>query len=169
MSESKRQYLIRAVSGEPDWSSIPQLAADHILWRPDCGIRAFGQLCHDAEHLYVHLRAVEAKIRAEYTAPLSKVCQDSCLEFFFMPEGGDRYFNFESIRTAASISVSAIIGGTARRCIRKTSGSCLPSGRKEPRTDGKCFTGFRFRSCACSCRTSAFPARFWRMFINAGT
>ena len=95
MSESKRQYLIRAVSGEPDWSIIPQLAADHILWRPDCGIRAFGQLCHDAEHLYVHLRAVEAKIRAEYTAPLSMVCQDSCLEFFFMPEGGDRYFNFE--------------------------------------------------------------------------
>jgi hypothetical protein len=45
--------------------------------------------------LYVHLRATESDIRAEYTEPLSPVCQDSCLEFFFMPEGEDRYFNYE--------------------------------------------------------------------------
>jgi hypothetical protein len=38
---------------------------------------------------------VEENIRAEYTAPLSRVCEDSCLEFFFMPEKDDRYFNFE--------------------------------------------------------------------------
>ena len=45
--------------------------------------------------LHVHLRATESDIRAEYTEPLSPVCQDSCLEFFFMPEGEDRYFNYE--------------------------------------------------------------------------
>ena len=64
-------------------------------WEPDCGVRSFGQLCYDDSNRYVHLRAVEKDIRAEYTAPLSPVYQDSCLEFFFMPEGGDRYFNFE--------------------------------------------------------------------------
>ena len=95
MQNETRRYLIRAVPGAPDWNSVPELEADRILWKPDCGIRAFGQFCHDAQHLYVRLRAAEAQIRAEYREPLSPVYQDSCLEFFFMPEGGDRYFNFE--------------------------------------------------------------------------
>lgn len=90
-----RTYYITKVKGTPDWNTIPELSADNVLWEPDCGVRAFGQLCYDDSNLYVHLRAVEKDIRAEYTAPLSPVYQDSCLEFFFMPEGGDRYFNFE--------------------------------------------------------------------------
>ena len=90
-----RTYSIVKADGVPNWNEIPELSADNILWEPDCGIRAFGQFCHDDSNLYVHLRAVEKDIRAEYTAPLSPVFQDSCLEFFFMPEGGDRYFNFE--------------------------------------------------------------------------
>ena len=90
-----KQYTIRAAAGEPDRAAVPELEAGSVLWLPDAGIRAFGQFCHDAEYLYVHLCAVERDIRAEYTAPLSPVCQDSCLEFFFMPEGEDRYLNFE--------------------------------------------------------------------------
>ena len=90
-----RTYTIAKISGVPDWNAIPELSADNILWEPDCSVRAFGQLCYDDSNLYVHLRAVEKDIRAEYTAPLSPVYQDSCLEFFFMPEGGERYFNFE--------------------------------------------------------------------------
>ena len=95
MEQEKRRYLIRSVSGEPDWNSIPSLEADRILWLPDCGIRAFGQITYDPLSLRVRLRAVEKHIRAEYTSPLSPVHQDSCLEFFFMPEGDGRYFNFE--------------------------------------------------------------------------
>jgi len=64
-------------------------------WEPDCGVRSFGQLSYDDSNRYVHLRALQKDIRAEYTAPLSPVYKDSCLEFFFMPEGGDRYFNLE--------------------------------------------------------------------------
>ena len=90
-----KTYTIRAAAGEPGWAAVPRLETGCVLWLPDAGIRAFGQFCHDAEYLYVHLRAVERDIRAEYTAPLSPVCQDSCLEFFFMPEGEDRYLNFE--------------------------------------------------------------------------
>ena len=89
------EYVIRASAGKPDWSRVPSLEAGHILWLPDCGVRAFGQFAHDAECLYVRLRALEKHIRAEYTVPLSPVHQDSCLEFFFMPEGAGRYFNFE--------------------------------------------------------------------------
>ena len=95
MRKEKRKYLILSVTGEPDWSILPKLRVDQVLWKPDFGIRAFGQFCHDSECLFVHLHAVEAAVRAEYTAPLSPVCQDSCLEFFFMPEKEDRYFNFE--------------------------------------------------------------------------
>ena len=95
MKETARNYLIRSVGGSPDWSAVPRLEVDQILWKPDCGIRAFGQFCHDGSSLFVHLCAAEKQIRAEYTAPLSRVCEDSCLDFFFMPEGDDRYFNFE--------------------------------------------------------------------------
>jgi len=95
MKEAGKTYTIHSVPAAPDWSSVPQLKMDQILWKPDCGIRAFGQFCHDPENLFVHLRAMEKQIRAEYTAPLSPVHLDSCLEFFFMPEKEDRYFNFE--------------------------------------------------------------------------
>jgi hypothetical protein len=90
-----KSYLIRSVAGEPDWDLIPLLHVDQILWKPDCGVRAYGQFCRDSESLCVHLCAIEADIRAEYTAPLSPVCRDSCLEFFFMPVKETRYFNFE--------------------------------------------------------------------------
>ena len=89
------RYTIRPVIDTPDWLSVPSLSLSHILWEPDCGIRASGRFCHDSLALYVNLRAAEKQIRAEYTAPLSPVCRDSCLEFFFMPENEDRYFNFE--------------------------------------------------------------------------
>ena len=89
------QYVITKVDAEPDWSSIEELSLDNIQWEPDQGVRAYGQFCYDAEYLYVHLRAVEKEIRAEYTEPMSPVYKDSCMEFFFMPEDGDRYFNFE--------------------------------------------------------------------------
>ena len=88
-------YTIRSVAGSPDWDTVPRLDVCHVLWTPDFGIRAFGQFCHTPDMLHVRLGAAETDIRAEYTAPLSPVCRDSCLEFFFMPDGGDRYFNFE--------------------------------------------------------------------------
>ena len=88
-------YRISHVQGAVDWDRIPKLDLDHILWLPDQGVRAFGQFCYEKDMLHVHLRATESDIRAEYTEPLSPVCQDSCLEFFFMPQGEDRYFNYE--------------------------------------------------------------------------
>lgn len=88
-------YLIPYVPGEVNWEEIPELSVDRVLWKPDAGIRAFGRFCFNDEALGVSLRAAEREIRAAYTAPLSPVCRDSCLEFFFMQENEDRYFNFE--------------------------------------------------------------------------
>ena len=78
-----------------DWYSIPVLPIDHVLWTQDAGIRAQGQLCFDETNFYVHMSAAEEHIRAENTKPLSPVHEDSCLEFFFMPDGGRLFLNFE--------------------------------------------------------------------------
>ena len=88
-------YTISRVEGAVDWTQIPKFAIVHVQWTEDFGIRAGGQLCCDSENLYVHLFAVEDEIRAEYTAPLSPVFEDSCLEFFFTGEDCENYFNFE--------------------------------------------------------------------------
>lgn len=89
------EYIITYVKDSPCWGEIPTLQIDQILWMPDAGVRAEGQLCTDGEYLYVHMRAVEEEIRAEFTEPLSPVCQDSCLEFFFKLASEECYFNFE--------------------------------------------------------------------------
>ncbi len=91
----KDHYSITKVSGKIDWSTISVIPIDKVLWTDDYGIRAQGQLCYDEDYLYVHQRAVERDIRAENTEPLSPVYEDSCLEFFFMIEGSQNYFNFE--------------------------------------------------------------------------
>ena len=55
MKETVRSYLIRSAAGAPEWNAVPQLEVDQVLWKPDCGIRAFGQFCHDSRNLYVRL------------------------------------------------------------------------------------------------------------------
>ena len=91
-----KEYRIKRVSGAPDWSNIPTLAVDSILWLPDANVRMTQQLCYDDTAIYVHQRVVEQHIRAEESGPMAMVCFDSCVEFFFCPDpGSDRYFNFE--------------------------------------------------------------------------
>ena len=90
-----RQYIIARTDGETAATGLPELQMEHILWEPDCGIRAKACVCHDGQNLYVHLSAKEQDIRAEYTDPPAPVHEDSCLEFFFMPDGEEKYLNFE--------------------------------------------------------------------------
>lgn len=91
-----KEYFVKAVENEPDWSAVPALQVDVALWRPDPGIRMTGQFCYNANTLFVHLRCVETHIRAELNDPLAPVCDDSCMEFFFSPDpNSDRYFNIE--------------------------------------------------------------------------
>ena len=88
-------YQIIKVEKDFSWDSVPGFLINNVLWTEDYGISAGGQLCYDEENLYVHLHTAEKEIRAENTAPLSPVWEDSCLEFFFMIDGADKYFNFE--------------------------------------------------------------------------
>jgi hypothetical protein len=95
MKKSDPAFVIPKTDAAVVWNRVPALPIGNVLWREDAGIRAQGQLCHDAENLYVRLSAAEKEIRAEYTEPLSPVHEDSCLEFFFLPEGAGNYLNFE--------------------------------------------------------------------------
>ena len=91
-----RQYTITKVNGEIDWAKIPSLDVDNYQWCEELDIKMKSQICCDENGLYVHLRAWEKDIRAELHAPMSMVCEDSCMEFFFRPVEGDlRYFNLE--------------------------------------------------------------------------
>lgn len=85
------RYVITRIDGDDS----RELCLEQVLWEPDCGIRAGGRIRHDGESLFVSLWAKEKHIRAEYTVSPSPVHEDSCLEFFFMPEGENRYLNFE--------------------------------------------------------------------------
>lgn len=91
----KELYTVVKTGNEPDWSNVPVLQIDKVLWTEDFGIRAQGQLCYSDDALFVHLSAVEKDIRAENTEPLSPVYEDSCLEFFFMMVDAPNYYNFE--------------------------------------------------------------------------
>ena len=66
-----------------------------MLWEPDCGVCMEQKLCYDDSALDVFQRAWESDIRAECSAPLSPVHEDSCMEFFFSLTDDGRYVNFE--------------------------------------------------------------------------
>lgn len=90
-----KSYTIAKASGAPGWDTIEPLRADCVLWEPDCGVRMEQKLCYDDTALYVFQRAWESDIRAECSAPLSPVHEDSCMEFFFSLTDDGRYVNFE--------------------------------------------------------------------------
>ena len=90
-----KSYTIAKASGTPGWDAIEPLRADCVLWEPDCGVRMEQKLCYDDTALYVFQRAWESDIRAECSAPLSPVHEDSCMEFFFSLADDGRYVNFE--------------------------------------------------------------------------
>lgn len=90
-----KTYEVTRVNGCPDWESIPVAPIDQYLWSDVRSIIPSAQAAWDEEALYVRLQAVEPHILARFTGALDEVCKDSCLEFFFCPIAGDRYFNFE--------------------------------------------------------------------------
>lgn len=90
-----RSYTIKKIQGTPDWSTVPVMPIDTLLWTDSIDITAQAQLCWDQEALYLRMEAVEPHIRMEETGKLAMVCLDSCLEFFFSPVERPGYFNIE--------------------------------------------------------------------------
>lgn len=96
-----KTYTIKKVNGTPDWSKIPVLQIDTLLWTDSIDITAWAQLCWDEEGLFVRMEAIEPNIRMEETGPQACTCNDSCMEFFFSPTDRKDYFNIELNPTCA--------------------------------------------------------------------
>ena len=90
-----KEYVLKRVNGQPDWSAIPALQIDHQRRENKDNVTAQAQLCWDEEAIYLRMEAVEPDIRQEETDPLAEICKDSCLEFFLQPTDRVDYFNFE--------------------------------------------------------------------------
>lgn len=96
-----RNYEVIRTFGQPDWQNIPVAPIDQYLWSDVRSIIPSAQAAWDEDALYVRLQAIEPHILRRFTGTLDEVCKDSCLEFFFCPVEGDRYFNFECNPNAA--------------------------------------------------------------------
>ncbi len=90
-----KTYTIKKIQGTPDWTKVPVMPIDTLLWTDSIDITAQAQICWDENALYLRMEAVEPHIRAEENGPLAMVCEDSCLEFFFRPTEQMKYFNIE--------------------------------------------------------------------------
>lgn len=89
-------YVIKKISGQPDWNTIPALSMDNCYAGEEFGITAGAQIAYDDERLWVHLFSNETDLRIEEDGPLASSWLDSCLEFFFGPiPGHTHYFNIE--------------------------------------------------------------------------
>ena len=91
-----REYTIIRKPESLNWSLVPTLSIDNLLWSEPVSITAEAAMCYDDTGLYVRLQSMEKNIRAVNTGKLDSPCEDSCLEFFLSPvSGDDRYFNIE--------------------------------------------------------------------------
>ena len=92
-----KTYIIKKTStADVCWETIPELSLDERYLDTPEDAKAWAQICYNEEAMFVHLWANEKEIRREETGLLGEPYHDSCLEFFFSPEGTDqRYFNME--------------------------------------------------------------------------
>lgn len=67
---------------------------DHKNWVDAEGIKVSFSIGHDERNIYLSYEVEEPQVRAVNTEFNSPVWEDSCVEFFFAPEG-DYYYNFE--------------------------------------------------------------------------
>lgn len=90
-----KTYQVTKIQGAPDWSRIPVAQISCHLWSCQTQIVPQAQLAWDQWGLHVRLQTKEQDILRRYTGFADPVYTDSCLEFFFAPAEGERYFNFE--------------------------------------------------------------------------
>jgi len=80
------------VERTPNPSSVHFI--DHKNWVEAEDIKVSFSIGHDGSNIYLSYEVEEPQVRAVNTAFNSPVWEDSCVEFFFAPEG-DFYYNFE--------------------------------------------------------------------------
>jgi len=94
------QYSIRKIASQhPDWKTISALTINNYPWY-QAGAKQDTQvkLCANEETLFIQMIAQDNYSFAKQTELNNKlICEDSCVEFFFSPNGelGSSYVNVE--------------------------------------------------------------------------
>jgi hypothetical protein len=95
-----KTYIVKRIDMQQklDWEKAMVAHIDYYPW-DRCGYcpQAQGKLLISQEALHVQLTAWEEQRRCEVKQYNGPVCEDSCLEFFFMPDPGHdkKYLSFE--------------------------------------------------------------------------
>lgn len=91
-----KEYIVKRVSGKPDWSRIEPIAIDVRYRDTKDDVCAEAKFCYDDDGIYASLTTTEPHSPAKGKDFLVEPCLDSCLEFFFSPvEDDPRYMNLE--------------------------------------------------------------------------
>ena len=97
-----KEYIAAAVAApltaaDPAWGSVPAAALD-FRWADyfPSPFTTTAKLVHSPEGLTVRLETTEWPLRAMRTVCNEQICEDSCMEFFFIPNEVDaEYVNIE--------------------------------------------------------------------------
>jgi len=97
MTDKKRYTVVKRAYSDNIWDSIEPITLDVFRWR-DNGYepRVLVRLFHDGENMYFKYIVFEKEILGRYRNTQDPVCDDSCVEVFFYPDGDRNYINFET-------------------------------------------------------------------------
>ena len=113
-----KQYFIKSMPVK-DFSKANVAAIDTYKWFDDYKPKTEAKVIFvKGEGFYVQLRTEEKNPKATYKNYQDKVCEDSCMEFFFnfaSDPKQDKYVNFE-VNALGTINSSV---GKGRRCRKK--------------------------------------------------
>jgi len=97
VQRSKQQVVVDGNAKKPVWAGIPPVKIETYLDKPEFAPVVTAKAQYDAEAIYVLFEVQDQYVRAVAQKYHDSVCQDSCVEFFFIP-GKDKakgYFNIE--------------------------------------------------------------------------
>ncbi len=80
ITKEARRYDIACVNWPDDFPYAPKVSVE--LW-------------HSGDCLHLRYKVQENAVRAVCGQDRENIWEDSCVEFFFMPEGSDKYYNVE--------------------------------------------------------------------------
>lgn len=94
-----KSYLVKTCDSKEDinWSEIPAAKIDEYRWVEGYEPEAYAQLVYvRGEGFICKMTCIESSPKATYKEQNDPVCLDSCLEFFAIFDGGDKYVNIEA-------------------------------------------------------------------------
>ena len=85
-----------AAADHPQWQAAEELTIDYVFAQSsDHHPRTTVKVLHDGSNIGGIFTVDDCYVIGKTTQDQQQVCLDSCVEFFFHPQGDERYFNLE--------------------------------------------------------------------------